>query len=148
MIQGNLAKRVAVLAGALWALNAVAQTEAFEVRITTVPISFADRDTVTGAGRARATLSGRELAIEGEFDGLQGAATRAALHAGAARGVRGEAFAEIEVGHTRAGKFSGHVSLGRAELAALREGRVYLQIHSEAAPDGNLWGWLLPEGGE
>jgi hypothetical protein len=27
----------------------------------------------------------------------------------------------------------------------LLDGRVYLQIHSESVPDGNLWGWLLPE---
>jgi hypothetical protein len=26
----------------------------------------------------------------------------------------------------------------------LRQGRMYLQLHSESAPDGNLWGWLLP----
>jgi hypothetical protein len=25
----------------------------------------------------------------------------------------------------------------------LRKGMVYVQIHSEGAPDGNLWGWLL-----
>jgi len=27
----------------------------------------------------------------------------------------------------------------------LEKGRFYVQLHSEKAPDGNLWGWLLPQ---
>jgi hypothetical protein len=38
---------------------------------------------------------------------------------------------------------SGVVELSRAEAQALRDGRIYLQIDSEPAPEGNLWGWLL-----
>jgi len=29
-------------------------------------------------------------------------------------------------------------------VEGLRQGQIYLQIHSETAPDGNLWGWLIP----
>ena len=29
------------------------------------------------------------------------------------------------------------------QIADLRAGRLYVQIQSERAPDGNLWGWLL-----
>jgi hypothetical protein len=28
-------------------------------------------------------------------------------------------------------------------VEALKAGRFYIQLHSERAPDGNLWGWLL-----
>jgi hypothetical protein len=31
-----------------------------------------------------------------------------------------------------------------AALAAFEGGRLYIQIASESAPDGNVWGWLLP----
>ena len=31
------------------------------------------------------------------------------------------------------------------QLADLEKGRLYVQVHSEKAPDGNLWGWLLPQ---
>ena len=42
------------------------------------------------------------------------------------------------------GQFNVEVTLTQAQVEALRQGHVYLQIHSETAPDGNLWGWLLP----
>ena len=29
------------------------------------------------------------------------------------------------------------------QLQALLDGRLYIQIHSASAPEGNLWGWLL-----
>ena len=29
------------------------------------------------------------------------------------------------------------------QIADLRNGQWYVQIQSERAPDGNLWGWLL-----
>ena len=31
------------------------------------------------------------------------------------------------------------------QLADLEKGRLYVQLHSEKAPDGNLWGWLMPQ---
>jgi hypothetical protein len=30
-------------------------------------------------------------------------------------------------------------------LAALRSGKLYIQIDSETVPSGHLWGWLLDE---
>jgi hypothetical protein len=41
------------------------------------------------------------------------------------------------------GSISGSVDLTPAEAEALRKGMIYVQIHSEGAPDGNLRGWLL-----
>ena len=29
------------------------------------------------------------------------------------------------------------------QIENLERGRWYVQIHSQKAPDGNLWGWLL-----
>jgi hypothetical protein len=41
------------------------------------------------------------------------------------------------------GNVSGSVELTAAEVEALRKGLLYVMVHSEGAPDGNLWGWLL-----
>ena len=59
-------------------------------------------------------------------------------------GVRGPAFADVAVPAATSGEFTAEITLTAAQLEALRQKQVYLQIHSESAPDGNLWGWLLP----
>jgi hypothetical protein len=43
------------------------------------------------------------------------------------------------------GSFKGVVQLTQAQRQALEKSAVYIQIHSEKAPEGNLWGWLLPQ---
>ena len=32
-----------------------------------------------------------------------------------------------------------------AQVQELSASRYYVQLHSEKAPDGNLWGWLMPQ---
>jgi hypothetical protein len=59
-------------------------------------------------------------------------------------GVRGPAVAEFTVPQSPSGSFNAQFKLTPSQLDSLRLGRLYLQIHSVAAPDGNLWGWLLP----
>jgi hypothetical protein len=59
-------------------------------------------------------------------------------------GVRGPAIAELTVTSGTSGSVGGEVTLTAAQVEGLRQGRIYLQLHSESAPDGNLWGWLLP----
>lgn len=116
----------------------------FKIRLRPVPIEAATAANTIGAGEATATLAGTRLTLRGSFAGLKGAATVARLHQGAVMGVRGPAFADVTVPATAAGDFSAQIALTPAQVTALREGHVYLQIHSETAPDGNLWGWLLP----
>jgi hypothetical protein len=59
-------------------------------------------------------------------------------------GVRGPAIADVTVPAATGGQFTATVTLTEAQVQALRNGHVYLQIHSATAPDGNLWGWLVP----
>lgn len=138
--------RAAVLALAWLAAAAVAQGprgDQFAARISTVPISPADRDTVTGSGSATGRLDGRRLRVQGTFSGLAGPATTGALHLGSVMGVRGPAIAALDVTAAASGEIAGNVELSAAQVDALRSGRVYIQLHSAAAPEGNLWGWLL-----
>ena len=127
------------------ALFTVSQSaETFVARLTMMPIEVATRTNVTGSGSGSATLDGRRLLVSGSFSGLQGPATAARLHEGIALGIRGAPLFELGVESATAGSFSGEVELTPEQVESLRQGRLYIQIHSEAAPDGNLWGWLLP----
>jgi hypothetical protein len=105
-----------------------------------------DRVNVTGKGTATATLSGRKLAITGSFEGLAGPATVARLHRGIAKGARGNSIADLTITKAASGTLSGSLDLTQEQVDSLRQGKLYVQIHSEkgVAPDGsNLWGWFL-----
>lgn len=135
---------IASLAGSAGA--AAQRTETFTARLTWVPISGAERADVTGRGTATATLAGAQLSISGSFEGLAAPATAARLHHGMAKGVRGLPIGELTVTRAASGTLSGTITLTREQIDSLRQGRLYVQVHSEkgVAPDGaNLWGWLL-----
>lgn len=127
----------------LAAIPSFAQT--FTARLTPVPIDAAMRATVTGTGSASATLTGTALSITGTFEGLKTPATIAQIHQGSMTGVRGAAILDLTVSKLTDGSISGSFNLTPAQVESLRKGKLYIQIHSEKAPDGNLWGWLLPE---
>ena len=116
----------------------------FTARLAWVPTAGADR--VSGKGTAAATLSGRVLTVTGSFEGLGGAATVARLHEGIAKGARGKAVGDLTITKGVSGSISGSVTLTQEQVDALRQGRLYIQVHGDKglAPDGaNLWGWLL-----
>ena len=133
----------AAMAVAALAFAAAAQ-QSFKVRLRPVPIEASTAANTTGAGEAFAELAGARLTLRGNFAGLKGAATAARLHQGPVMGVRGPAIADVTVPAATSGEFSAEVALTASQLDGLRQGQVYLQIHSETAPDGNLWGWLIP----
>lgn len=134
---------VAALLALLGAGLAAAQSGGFRIRLTTVPIDPATQAAVTGHGQAQATLDGRRLRISGEFEGLQGAASEGHLHMGIALGARGPAIHDLEVTRATQGSINATLQLSAREVEALRDGRLYVQIASESAPEGNLLGWLL-----
>ena len=121
-----------------------AQGRTYAARLSPVPITVAMQETVGGLGSATAALSGNTLTVEGAFEGLRSPATVARLHL-APRGVRGPAIADLTVSRAASGTLKGAVELTAREREALDRSALYVQIHSEKAPDGNLWGWLLPQ---
>jgi len=134
---------VTVLLGAAVAFGAAAQ-QGFKVRLRPVPIEASTAANTIGAGEATAALAGTKLTLRGHFEGLKGAATVAQLHQGPVMGVRGPAIADVTVPASTSGDFTAEITLTAAQVEALRQRQVYLQIHSATAPDGNLWGWLIP----
>jgi hypothetical protein len=144
----TLKRGVAVVAAigvaAVVTATAAAQTqEKYKVRLATVPMDGGMRTTVAGTGSATGVLAGNTLTVNGTFDGLLSPATAARLHRGPAMGVRGPSFAELTVAKTQKGTLSGSVELAPEHVRALKAGQIYIQIASEKAPDGNLWGWFV-----
>jgi len=126
------------------ALPAAAQNEVrYKVRLSPVPMDIAMRSTVAGRGSATAVLKGNVLTVNGTFDGLRSPATAARLHLGPAMGIRGMPFGDLTISKATEGTISGSVTLMPDQARALERSRVYLQISSERAPDGNLWGWVV-----
>jgi len=121
--------------------------EKFTARLSAVPIAGPnDRGNVTGKGTATGALSGRKLTISGTFEGLPSTATIARLHQGIAKGARGAAITDLTISKGTSGTLSGSVDLTPPQVEALRQGKLYIQIHGEkgVAPDNsNLWGWLV-----
>jgi hypothetical protein len=123
------------------------QTKTYKARLSPVPIDVSMQATVAGAGSVTAVLTGAKLAVTGTFDGLKSAPTIAQIHKGPVRGVRGPNVLDLTVtkSDATAGTLSGSFDLNAVQIADLEKGRLYVQLHSEKAPDGNLWGWLLPQ---
>ena len=118
--------------------------ETFHARLSPVPINISMMNTIAGYGSLTATLSGKRLTIEGTYEGLRSPATTAEIRRGP-KGIPGPAVANTDMTVTKAmkGAISGTLELTADQIADLRKGQWYVQIQSEGAPDGNLWGWLL-----
>ena len=133
-----------LMAAALAVLPALVSAQAapaYKGRLSPVPVAAASPN-VTGVGSVTATLSGTKLTIAGTFEGLASPATLAKLHR-APKGIRGPAVFDLTVTPGTSGKISGSFDLSPSQVEDLARERFYVQLHSEKAPDGNLWGWLL-----
>lgn len=102
------------------------------------------RATVAGFGSVSMRLTGSKLVVSGLFEGLLSPATIAQVRQSPATGVRGPAVLNLTVTQATSGKIGGSFDLTPEQMESLRKGKLYVQLHSEKAPDGNLWGWLLP----
>ena len=118
-------------------------TETFKARLSAMPADARTRPNLAGSGSVTAVLTGTKLAINGSFDELLSAATSASLHSSAAAGVRGAAIGDLTISKATSGTISGSIELTPQQLTSLHKGGLYVQIHSEKAPDGVLWGWFL-----
>lgn len=120
----------------------------FKARLSPVAIDVAMQSTVSGSGSVSAVLTGTKLSLTGTFEGLRSPATIAQVHKGPVKGVRGPVAFDLTVAKTAdgtSGTLSATIELSSIQLADLDKGRLYVQVHSEKAAEGNLWGWLLPQ---
>jgi hypothetical protein len=138
----KMASLVAALFVLGWTLTAQSG-DTYKARLSPVPADAKTRPDLSGLGTATAVLSGTKLTITGSFDGLKSAATVAHLHNGVAAGVRGPSFVDLTISKSTGGSLSGTADLTPQQIQNLRKGGLYVQIHSEKAPEGVLWGWLI-----
>jgi CHRD domain-containing protein len=115
----------------------------FKARLSPVPVDIAMMANISGSGTATAVLANDKLTIAGTFDGLKSPATIAQIHKGPVAGVRGPVVFDLEVSGTTSGTIKGTLTLTPVQIADLDKHRLYIQIHSEKAPEGNLWGWFF-----
>src|SRR5262245_47151920 len=123
--------------------HAAQAQDKYKVRLTTVPMDGGMRANVAGSGSGTASLAGAKLTINGTFDGRRTPATGAQVLLGRAGGVRGAAIGQLTVTKATQGTVGGTIDLTPQQVDGLKHGQLYVQIASEKAPDGNLWGWIL-----
>jgi len=118
--------------------------DSYVANLGPMPLDQANNKEKLGRGEATATLDGKTLTITGSFGGLPSPATRAHLIVGLAIGVPGTESLDLTVSPADSGTLSGTLTVNAKQAAAFRTGKLYIQIDSQKAPTGNLWGWLLP----
>ena len=117
-------------------------------RLSPVPTDLAMQETIAGLGDVTATLAGSTLSLEGSYRGLRSNATSVRVYESPRPGLRGPLVGEFASGGGTTGRFKGTVSLTREQATAFARGLLYVQVQSEQAPDGNLWGWLMAPKGQ
>lgn len=136
--------RAAVAVVLLFSVTLAAQNaRVFKTRLAPLPIDVAMQATIAGSGTVSASLTGGRVTITGSFEGLKSPATIAKVRKSPVRGVRGPEVFDLTVTPATSGTITGALDLTPQQIADLQSGRLYIQVHSEKAPDGNLWGWLL-----
>jgi len=116
----------------------------FRTRLAPVPVAAYD-PAIVGLGSVTATLAGNTLTVGGTFEGLASPATTARIHKSLRTGVRGDGILDLTVTRSTSGSIAGTFELTMAQVQEMANGRYYVQLQSEKAPDGNLWGWLLAQ---
>ena len=116
----------------------------FSFRLSPGPRLVGTRADSSGSGQVSAKLSGNTLVLEGTYKGLLSAPTAAQLSMGPAPGVRGPKIADLTISPAVSGTIGGSVKLDSKALSAFRKGGLYIEIDSADAPEGDLWGWVMP----
>lgn len=137
----SLVPAVAIAAALFTVVHA--QPTQYRTRLSMVPTDLAMQTTIAGDGAATATLKGSTLTVNGTFKGLRTAATVVHVMRSAKTGMRGTAIGDLTATQATSGTITGSIELTKTQVDDLAAGRLYIQLHSQKAPDGNLWGWLL-----
>ncbi|HEX4269990.1 MAG TPA: CHRD domain-containing protein [Rhizomicrobium sp.] len=136
--------RLTACAFVLAAAPALAATT-YQANLGPMPLDAANKANMLGRGEATATWDGKALTVTGTFGGLPSPATGAHLMIGLGIGVPGTESLDLAISQAEDGTVSGTLPLNAKQQAAFRTGKMYVQIDSQKASTGTLWGWLLPQ---
>lgn len=122
-------------------LTAVAQ-EVYRARLSPMPTTPQTVRDILGEGEVILTLSGSTLTVEGNFEGMSSAATAAHLHNGPPA-QPGPVVHALEIDPDTGGSISATLELTEAQIEALMNNELYVQVHSANNPPGELRGWIF-----
>ncbi|MCW9707089.1 CHRD domain-containing protein [Fodinibius salsisoli] len=95
-------------------------------------------------GDAMVTLNGDSIHVQGQFSGLSSVYTASHIHEGA-KGENGGPILTLkpELGNDKmSGMFDGSYQLDDTQIKALKEGSLYINVHSENHKPGEIRGQL------
>ena len=140
-----------LLALAIAAIVTPAIAADYQTNLGPMPLDDETKLVIGGRGEATASSDGKTMTVKGSLYGLLSNATEAHIFVSPVCGVPGKSICNLDVTKATSGTISGNFKLTGAQAAALRTGKLYIQINSEKAPEqypwgpkGNLWGWLFP----
>ena len=126
----------------LFSAGAVAQPDTYRARLSPMPTTPQTVTTITGEGEVILTLDGNTLTVSGSFAGMNSAATMAHLHNGPPA-QPGPVVHTLEITKMPAGEISAVLELSDEQVTALHNNALYIQVHSETNPAGELRGWIF-----
>ena len=126
----------------VFSVSAVAQSGTFRARLSPMPTTPQTVTTITGEGEVILTLEGNTLTVRGNFAGMNSAATMAHVHNGPPA-QPGPVVHQLEITKMPAGEISAVLELSDEQVTALRNNELYIQVHSETNPPGELRGWVF-----
>lgn len=136
-------KSLSLLFGALLFIPASAMAQdSYRVRLSPMPTTPQTVTTITGEGEVILTLNGNTLSVSGNFAGMSSVATMAHVHNGPPA-QPGPVVHQLQVSEATAGEISAELELSDEQVEALRNNELYIQIHSENNPPGELRGWIF-----
>jgi hypothetical protein len=132
-------------------LGAQAFAADYQVNLGPMPLDDETKAVIAGRGEATISSDGKTMSVKGNFHGLPSNATEGHVMISPVTGVPGKPAFDLNVPKATSGDISGEFKLNAAQAAALRSGRLYIQLNSEKAPadvpwgpHGTLWGWIFP----
>ena len=118
-------------------------SQTYRARLSPMPVTSLTVDKITGEGEVILTLNGNRLSINGHFSGMSSAAIMAHIHNGPPA-QPGPVMFQLQFNNADdGGSISGELQLTPAQLTALNENALYVQIHSANNPAGELRGWIF-----
>jgi len=98
--------------------------------------------TTNATGAVTATLTEKTLAVSGTFNNLSGAATAAHIHGPADRDSIADPICTLTAAAAASGTLAGNCSLTDAQVVQLKDGKMYVNVHTSANPTGEVRGQL------
>lgn len=138
-----ITKLVSLIVFACFTISTInAQSAQYRARLSEMPVSPQTYREITGVGEVFATLNNSTLIVTGIFEGMSSAASAAHVH-NAPKAMNGPPIGALAPQPLPSGELAGALELTAEQVEALRNEELYIVVHSENNPGGELRGWLF-----